>query len=142
IKSIDLSHKEGTAEVAEDGTVNHGLIDIEKTDGSTTDGGDVAFAFDNLGEREIVDENGETVIEYEGDTFEIADANEGFTATDYNALIAPIQYMGFTESAADAMNYAVQNGEDVVFQFDGDSVLTVENVTREELSSGLNDDVA
>ena len=142
IKSIDLSHKEGTAEVAEDGTVNHGLIDIEKTDGSTTDGGDVAFAFDNLGEREIVDENGETVIEYEGDTFEIADANEGFTATDYNALIARIQYMGFTESAADAMNYAVQNGEDVVFQFDGDSVLTVENVTLEELSSGLNDDVA
>jgi len=40
------------------------------------------------------------------------------------------------------MAFATQNGDDVIFQFDGASVLTVEDVTIDQLWEGLNEDGA
>ena len=65
-----------------------------------------------------------------------------FTASDYQSLMARILSDGFAETAEEAMAFATQNGDDVIFQFDGASVLTVEDVTIDQLWEGLNEDGA
>ncbi|NKC14788.1 MAG: hypothetical protein GKR94_22155 [Gammaproteobacteria bacterium] len=65
IRSIGLQTREGTGKVLDDGTVIHGLVDVQKADGSITDGADVAFAYNSLGFRSYEDENGNLVYEFE-----------------------------------------------------------------------------
>ena len=48
-----------------DGTVIHGLVDVQKADGSIVDGADVAFAYNSLGFRSYKDSSGNTVYELE-----------------------------------------------------------------------------
>ena len=137
ITSLNLSHRDGSAEVIEDGTINHGLIDVERTNGDIVDGGDIAFAYESLGTREITDGDGNTLLEFEGDTFEFVEEAEGFTVADYEPLMERISSMGFTGDAHSSMQFAVQNGDDVVFIFDSESVLTVENVTISQLEDAF-----
>ncbi|MGB0782041.1 MAG: calcium-binding protein [Marinomonas sp.] len=65
IKSIGLKTRDGTKEVLSDGTVIHGLVDVQKADGSIVDGADVAFAYNSLGFRSYKDSSGNTVYELE-----------------------------------------------------------------------------
>lgn len=136
IQSIGLEHKEGTGEVHEDGTVNHGMIDVQMTDGSVNEGGDIAFAYEANGQREVVDAEGNTFIEYESDTFVFAEPDQGFTVTDYDNFVTRIHNMGIAETAVSALEYAQQSGADVVFDF-GEETLTLENVSLDQLSVDL-----
>lgn len=136
IQSIGLEHIEGSGEVHEDGTVNYGMIDVQMTDGSVNQGGDIAFAFEEDGQREVVDADGNTTIEYESDTFVFAEPSEGFTVTDYDNFVTRIQNMGITDTAISALQYAQQSGSDVVFDF-GDETLTLEDVSLEQLELDL-----
>ena len=136
IQSIGLEHKEGTGEIHEDGTVNHGMLDVQMTDGSVNEGGDIAFANEADGQREIIDTEGITVIEYESDTFVFEEPDEGFTVTDYDNFVTRIHNMGIAETAVSALQYASQIGTDVVFDF-GDERLTLEDVSLDQLSVDL-----
>jgi Ca2+-binding RTX toxin-like protein len=83
IKSIGLETRDGTGKVLSDGTVIHGLVDVQKSDGSITDGADVAFAYNSLGFRSYEDENGNLVYEFEdGDVQKIKKLGDG--ETDFN----------------------------------------------------------
>ncbi len=55
IKSLDLTRKENTKINFSDGTILHGLFDVETTNGTKVLGGDLAFAYKgNSGVRETV----------------------------------------------------------------------------------------
>lgn len=136
IQSIGLEHKEGTGEVHEEGTVNHGMIDVQMADGSVNEGGDIAFAYEADGQREVVDAESNTIIEYESDTFVFAEPDQGFTVTDYDNFVTRIHNMGIAETAVSALQYAQQSGADVVFDF-GEETLTLENVSLDQLSVDL-----
>jgi hypothetical protein len=65
IKSFNLKVKDGTNLDLEDGSVIHGLFDIQRADGKTIQGADVSLAYNDLGYRTRTDANGNTVVEFE-----------------------------------------------------------------------------
>lgn len=66
IIEINLIIWEGMVGVLLDGIVNYGFIDVKKDDGMIVDGGDIVFVFEKNGIKEMVDVDGNVVVEYEG----------------------------------------------------------------------------
>ena len=65
IKSFNLQVKDGTNLDLEDGSVIHGLFDIQRADGKTIQGADVSLAYNSQGYRTRTDAAGNTVVEFE-----------------------------------------------------------------------------
>ena len=138
ITEISLLARDGTGEVYSDGTTNHGLIDVIMEDGSVVDAGDIGFATETDGVRETTDADGNTVVEYEsGEPGTGERAPNSFVFVDDGQLIHHIQAMGFSDEAVGAMEYAVQDGDNVSFVRDGITLLTVEGVTIDSLVQSL-----
>lgn len=137
ITEIGLITREGTSEVLSDGTVNHGLIDVTMADGTTVDGGDIAFAFDQNGERETVDENGNTVTEYENGAPSTNSGAVSFAFGDQSQLIHHLHMMGFMDNGLAVLEMAVQEGDNVVFKQNGVTVVAVENTTLAALAEAM-----
>ena len=142
ITEINLMTREGTSEVLSDGTVNHGLIDVTMEDGSVVDGGDIAFAFDQNGEREVVDENGNTVTKYEAGAPSENGGVVSFAFGDQSQLIHHLSMMGFMDDGLALMEFAEQEGDHVVFKQDGVTVVSVENTTIVALSEAMAEHIA
>jgi hypothetical protein len=140
ITEIGLIVRDGTSEVLSDGTVNHGLIDVIMEDGSTVDGGDIAFAFDQNGEREVIDNNGNTVIEYEQGKASDNGGNVAFRFGDPNQLVHHLQAMGLVDTAMDLMPFIEQEGGNIVFKQDGVVRATLEETTIEEFVIAISKD--
>jgi hypothetical protein len=143
ITELSLLTREGTSQILSDGTVNHGLIDVTMDDGTVVDGGDIAFAFEQNGERQTIDETGQTVIEYETAAGPSHDGAVSFTFGDYSQVVSHLQTMGFKDDAVAALEFAEQDGDNVVIKNDGVTVVTIEDSTidvlREALSQELSD---
>lgn len=137
ITEIGLITREGTAEVLSDGTVNHGLIDVTMADGTTVDGGDIAFAFDQNGERETVDESGNIVTEYETGTPSTNSGVVSFAFGDQSQLIHHLHMMGFMDNGLAVLEMAEQEGDNVVFRQNGVTVVAVENTTLAALAEAM-----
>lgn len=72
IRSIGLETRDGTKQVLEDGTIIHGLIDVERENGDIIDGADVALAYNSAGFRTFEDAGGNLVYEFEdGDVLKV-----------------------------------------------------------------------
>lgn len=141
ITEISLITREGTGEVYSDGTTNHGLIDITMEDGSVVDGGDIGFASESDGVRETTDADGNIVTEYEGDEPGTGErAPNSFVFGDESNLVHHIQAMGIADDALGAIEYAVQDGDNVSFVRDGVTLLTVEGITIDGLVQSLMDE--
>ncbi|MDT7520623.1 hypothetical protein RAE19_18325 [Rhodoferax sp. TBRC 17660] len=65
IKSFNLKVKDGTKLSLDDGSVIHGLFDIQRADGKMIQGADVSLAYNDLGYRTRTDAAGNTVVEFE-----------------------------------------------------------------------------
>jgi hypothetical protein len=65
IKSFNLKVKDGTNLSLDDGSVIHGLFDIQRADGSLIQGADVSLAYNDLGYRTRTDAAGNTIVEFE-----------------------------------------------------------------------------
>lgn len=65
IKSFNLKVKDGTKLDLEDGSVIHGLFDIQRADGKIIQGADASLAYNALGYRTRTDAAGNSVIEFE-----------------------------------------------------------------------------
>ena len=65
IQSINLKVKDGTAARLDDGSIIHGLFDVQRTDGKTIQGADVALSYNSQGYRTRTDAQGNTLIEFE-----------------------------------------------------------------------------
>ena len=65
IKNLNLKVKDGTAARLDDGSVIHGLFDVQRTDGKTIQGADVALSYNSQGYRTRTDAQGNTLIEFE-----------------------------------------------------------------------------
>ena len=140
ITEIGLIVRDGTSEVLSDGTVNHGLIDVIMKDGSTVDGGDIAFAFDQNGEREVIDSDGNTVIEYEQGKASGNGGNVAFRFGDAHQLVHHLQAMGLVDTAMDLMPFIEQEGGNIVFKQDGVVRATLEETTIEEFVTAISKD--
>ena len=65
IKSLNLQVKDGTAARLDDGSIIHGLFDVQRTDGKTIQGADVSLSYNSQGYRTRTDAQGNTLIEFE-----------------------------------------------------------------------------
>lgn len=65
IRSIGLETRDNTAATLPDGTVIHGLVDVQRDNGEIVDGADVAFAYNSLGFRTYIDAGGDRVYQFE-----------------------------------------------------------------------------
>ena len=65
IKNLNLQVKDGTAARLDDGSIIHGLFDVQRTDGKTIQGADVALSYNSQGYRTRTDAQGNTLIEFE-----------------------------------------------------------------------------
>jgi Ca2+-binding RTX toxin-like protein len=65
IKSFNLKVKDGTNISLDDGSVVHGLFDIQRADGTLIQGADVSLAYNDLGYRTRTDAAGNTIVEFE-----------------------------------------------------------------------------
>jgi len=137
IAEIGLITRDGTASVLDDGTVNHGLIDVVHSDGTVSDGGDIAFAFVEDGEREVIDSSGQSSIEYEGGGPSEAPDVVSFTFSDQAGLVDHLQSMGFAEDALAALELAEQEGNHVVIKENGITRVTIEDTTVQDLIDAL-----
>jgi len=101
IKSIGLETRAGTSSELNDGTVIHGLVDVQKADGSTTDGADVTFAYNALGYRSHEDESGNIV--YESEIGGGASDASSYTKTDGTTGALGDVSLGYTDAETAAL---------------------------------------
>lgn len=85
IKSFNLKVKDGTNLDLEDGSIIHGLFDIQRADGSLIQGADVSLAYNDLGYRTRTDASGNTVVEFEsGSSRHYRNMTDGEASADFN----------------------------------------------------------
>lgn len=85
IKSFNLKVKDGTNLNLDDGSVIHGLFDIQRADGSLIQGADVSLAYNDLGYRTRTDAAGNTVVEFEsGSALHYRNMADGEANADFN----------------------------------------------------------